>query len=228
MNTIYLVRHGENPANIHKQFSHRKVDLPLTEKGLLQARQTADYFREIPVDEVYTSPLVRAVQTADVIAQAKGLSATPMEAFREVDAGDMEGMEPTDENWRMYMNVVRDWYDGKPESAFPGGENYLQAARRVLGGLHSLVDGKSGKSIVVVGHGGIFVVAVTALCLTSDLTGLRGSPLQNCGISEITAWAEDGRLKGDLVRWASCDHLSGEAAELVSAVPEKFVRYGQD
>jgi broad specificity phosphatase PhoE len=228
MNTIYLVRHGENPANINKQFSHRKVDFQLTDKGLLQARQTADYFRGLQVDEVYTSPMVRAVQTAEAIAQAKGLPVTPMEAFREVDAGDMEDMEPTDDNWRTYMDVVRDWYDGKPESAFPGGENYLQAARRVLGGLHSLVEGKSGRSIVVVGHGGIFVVAVTALCVESDLTGLRGVPLQNCGISEITAWADNGRLKGDLVRWAWCNHLSGEAADLVSAVPEKFVRHGQE
>jgi hypothetical protein len=52
--------------------------------------------------------------------------------------------------------------------------------------------------------------------------------LQNCGISEISAWVEDGSLKGDLVRWAWCDHLSGEAAELVSSVPEKFVRHGQE
>ena len=228
MNTIYLVRHGENPANINKQFSHRKVDFPLTGKGMLQARQTADYFRDLQVDEIYSSPLVRAVQTADAIAGVKGLPVTTMEAFREVDAGDMEDMPPTDDNWRAYMEVVRAWYDGKPETAFPGGENFLEAARRVLDGLHSLVDGSTGKSILVVGHGGIFIVAVTALCVTSDLSGLRGAPLQNCGISEISAWVEDGRLKGNLVRWAWCDHLSGEAAELVSAVPDSFVRHGQD
>ena len=43
MNLVYLVRHGENPANLLKQFSYRKVDYPLTEKGVLQAEQTAAY-----------------------------------------------------------------------------------------------------------------------------------------------------------------------------------------
>jgi hypothetical protein len=38
---------------------------------------------------------------------------------------------------------------------------------------------------------------------------------------------EDGRLRGELVRWGACDHLSGEAAELVSSVPEKYVGQGQ-
>jgi broad specificity phosphatase PhoE len=44
MTTLYLVRHGENLANITKEFSYRAVDYPLTPKGILQAEQTAEYF----------------------------------------------------------------------------------------------------------------------------------------------------------------------------------------
>ena len=60
-NTIYLVRHGENLANITKEFSHRLVDYSLTPKGIIQAEQTAAYFRDFHIDEIYSSPLKRAV-----------------------------------------------------------------------------------------------------------------------------------------------------------------------
>lgn len=224
MNTIYLVRHGENPANITKEFSHRKVDYPLTEKGVLQSVQTAEYFRGMPVDEVYASPLKRAIQTAQIIAAPHDLPVVEMEEFREVDSGTLEDAPPSDENWRIYMAVIRDWFAGKPESRFPGGESYYDVAERALLGIGEIVRGKDGKHIVVVGHGGIFTVAVTALCRGSDLSQLKGSPYQNCAITRIEAGYNGESLKGALLEWNYSAHLSGEAAELVPAVPEALAR----
>ena len=60
MNTLYLVRHGENRANLTKQFSYKTVDYPLTPKGVLQAQQTAEFFQDKQIDEIYASPLKRA------------------------------------------------------------------------------------------------------------------------------------------------------------------------
>jgi broad specificity phosphatase PhoE len=64
MNRLYLVRHGENRANLTKEFSSRLVDYPLTAKGVLQAQQTADYFQQRAgaggIDAVYSSPLKRS------------------------------------------------------------------------------------------------------------------------------------------------------------------------
>ncbi|MCB0198167.1 MAG: histidine phosphatase family protein, partial [Anaerolineae bacterium] len=65
---FYLVRHGENPANITKEFSYRDVDYSLTPKGVLQAQQTAAHFRNVPVDAVVASPLKRTRETAAIIA----------------------------------------------------------------------------------------------------------------------------------------------------------------
>ena len=62
MNTIYLVRHGENRANLTKEFSYKVVDYSLTPKGALQAQQTAQFFQDKQIHEVYTSPLKRAPQ----------------------------------------------------------------------------------------------------------------------------------------------------------------------
>ena len=68
MNRLYLVRHGENPANLTKEFSYRRVDYGLTPKGVLQARQTAEFFKGKAVHAVYSSPLKRAAETAGIIA----------------------------------------------------------------------------------------------------------------------------------------------------------------
>ena len=59
-NRLYLLRHGENPANLSKVFSNRHVDHPLTEKGILQAQQTADYFVGQELQAICTSPLKRS------------------------------------------------------------------------------------------------------------------------------------------------------------------------
>ena len=64
MNRLFLVRHGENVANLTKEFSYRLVDRSLTDKGVEQARQTAVYFQDKSIHAVYTSPLKRAAETA--------------------------------------------------------------------------------------------------------------------------------------------------------------------
>lgn len=102
MNYLYWVRHGENPANIAKQFSCRLVDYPLTPKGVLQAQQTADYFRDKAIHEVYASPLKRAVQTAEIIAAPLELAVHTVEHFREVNVGTLESQPPTAEVWTFH------------------------------------------------------------------------------------------------------------------------------
>src|SRR5258707_14895533 len=99
-NTLYLVRHGENPANITKEFSYKLVDYSLTPKGVLQAEQTAAFFQSIPLDAAYASPLKRARETAEIIARPQGLPVTLLEEFREVNVGKLELKPPTEENWR--------------------------------------------------------------------------------------------------------------------------------
>lgn len=142
MNTIYLVRHGENKANITKEFSHNRVDYSLTPKGVLQAEQTAEYFRARHIDEIFSSPLKRAYETAEIIARTKGLSVTVMENFREVNVGALEDLPPTDENWRLYAETIRNWYTDKPHVPFPQGENLHMLERRLYAGLEEIVRGK--------------------------------------------------------------------------------------
>ncbi len=125
---LYLVRHGENPANISKVFSSRIVDQSLTAKGILQARQTATYIKELGISRdrwvrhsVFSSPLRRAAETAEIIADQLGLGVVVMENFREIDVGSLEESPATAADWSFYQQIVNDWYDGINESTFPEG-----------------------------------------------------------------------------------------------------------
>src|SRR5512142_223625 len=122
MNRLYLVRHGENPANLTKEFSYRRVDYGLTPKGSLQAKQTAELFKRQAIHAVYSSPLKRAAETAGIIAGELGLRVEIVEDLREVNVGDLEGQPVTPELWAHHDSIIADWLGGKPETRFPSGE----------------------------------------------------------------------------------------------------------
>ncbi|MFN8540716.1 MAG: histidine phosphatase family protein [Thermomicrobiales bacterium] len=71
--TLFVVRHGENPANINREFSYKLIDYSLTPEGVRQAEETAAFFRDKDIHEVWSSPLKRAVETAEIIAAPHGL-----------------------------------------------------------------------------------------------------------------------------------------------------------
>jgi probable phosphoglycerate mutase len=218
MNKLYLVRHGENPANLTKEFSSRKIDYPLTPKGRLQAEQTAAYFRGKEIHEIYASSLKRAVETAGIIALDLDLETTVMDNFRELDVGDLEEHPDLEEAWRIHFSVIQSWLDGSPETRFPGGENYYIAARRMREGVEHILAGKTERNIIIVGHGGIFAASAIDLCPGIDLKMLKMEN-HNCSISEMDMSLNNGFWSGELVRWADFSHLHGRAAELVSGLP---------
>ena len=220
MNRIYLVRHGENLANLTKEFSYRRVDYPLTEKGILQARQTALYFKDKAIDAIYASPLKRGAETAAIIAAELGLPFTVMENFREVNVGELEGAPVTPEVWRINEETFSDWLEGKPETRFPGGENYYEVWDRLRSGLFAITDGKDGCNLIVVGHGGMFYVCFHDLCAGVTVDDLERQPIENCSISEVQLGWQDGTPQGKLLRLSDVSHLSGGAADLVPGSPD--------
>jgi broad specificity phosphatase PhoE len=220
MNRLYLVRHGENVANLTKEFSSRRVDYSLTEKGVLQAQQTARYLAGQDIHEIYSSPLKRARETAEIIGEQLGLPVTVVDEFREIDVGDLELQPPTAEAWAFHNEVLVGWVTGHPERTFPGGDNYYTLTARMRAGLERITAGKDGRNLLVVAHGGIFVMSLPDLVPGIDLKWLLRTGSHNCSISQIVVDGGDGGLRGELVDWASCVHLSGEAANLVSGLPE--------
>lgn len=221
MNRLYLVRHGENPANLTKEFSSLRVDYPLTPKGVLQAKQTAQYFTGLPIDAIFASPLKRARQTAEIIGQALNLPVTVLDEFREVNVGDLELAPPTREAWDFHNSIIEAWMAGDFQARFPGGENFLELVERALRGYAKAVAGRTGENIIIVAHGGIFTSTLKRICPEVDIQRLARQENHNCSITEILLGEADDLLRGELVSWASCAHLSGEAAQLVSGMPDE-------
>lgn len=213
--TLYIVRHGENPANISREFSYRLVDYPLTEKGVRQAEETAAYFRDRAIDAVYTSPLKRAVETAAIIAAPHDLPLRYIEEFREINVGILEEQPPTDENWALHDGILEDWRAGRHEVSFPGGEDFLTLRRRIGVGLRAVLadhpPSETRRQIVIVAHGGILSGLVRGLCTDPDLDLLAARPCRNCSISEFTIRQHEDADADPIVTmhtWAAADHLS--------------------
>lgn len=217
MKIIYLVRHGENPANITKEFSYRHVDYSLNEKGVEQARQTAHYFADLarsghPIDHVFASPLKRAYETAQFIADQFDLSVIVEDAFREVNVGKLETEGDLRENWQLHNRIMDGWRADRPETRFPGGEDLHVLRGRVRNAMQRILA-RTEKASVVVSHGGVVAYGVSAIAdpVGADL----GVEHPNCAISRLVF--TDG-IPGRVEAWAQSDHLSGAAAEVISGI----------
>lgn len=219
-NTIYFVRHGENLANITHEFSYKLIDYSLTPKGVLQAEQTADFFKDMSIDAVYSSPLKRAFETAQIIAEPHKLPVTAIEGFREINVGDLELMQPNEATWQLHNQIIAAWIKGKLDTTFPGGENFLELTRRVRNGLLDATRGRSNQRIVVAAHGGCITAIVRSLCPDPNGELTHGS-MHNCAITEIELTTSEDRLTSSLRSWACATHLCGEAVELAALKSEK-------
>jgi 2,3-bisphosphoglycerate-dependent phosphoglycerate mutase len=221
MTHLYLIRHGENLANLTKEFSYLKVDYSLTPKGKLQAEQTARTLQDRGIAAVYSSPLRRAYETAEQLAMLLGQDVVVMEQFRELNVGELEGQPPTPEAWLAHNGVLRAWRHGELDTAFPGGENFWAVWRRVSDGYRQVVAAHPHAAVAIFAHGGVFATTIKALCPEVDLVELLRQENHNCSITEVDVELQGDALHGQLQQWAACTHLSGEAAELVSGTPPR-------
>ena len=218
MNTVFLVRHGENRANITKEFSCKHVDYSLTEKGVIQATQTARHFRGKRIDSIYASPLKRARETADIIGRELCLPVVMVEEFREVQVGTLELQPVSKALWDVHDAIVQDWWNGRPDSQFPDGENYHQLLARMQQGLKRVLHGQRNARTIIVGHGGIFTFTIKGICPEADHDRIWQTVTHNCSISQLD-FAENS-LTAALHIWADSSYLTGKAAQFISGVPK--------
>jgi broad specificity phosphatase PhoE len=149
---LYLVRHGETDWNRQRRIQGL-TDIALNDAGREQARATGRRLATRTWDGVYTSPLSRAFETAEIIAAELGLpEPTPVDALVERNYGDAEGLD--------FAQVDRRW----PERGdVPGQETREEVVARVLPALRALAAEHAGESLVVVSHGGAIRAVLTAV-----------------------------------------------------------------
>jgi broad specificity phosphatase PhoE len=158
---VLLVRHGQSTWNAEGRVQGQTHDVPLTEVGVAQARDVADRLASMGVRRVYTSDLLRAVQTADHVARATGVVARPDRRLRERSYGLLEGRPGRE----VPMLGRRDG------DVPPGGESFADVVRRVGELLDEcLADGvRDGVDCVaMVTHGDTIAAAISWLGLDPD------------------------------------------------------------
>ena len=151
MNRIYVARHGESTWNAERRWTGHG-DPPLSEIGRAQAKEACETFRSNGFDTVTSSTLVRAIETASIIASALGLlRREPMRHFDERFAGQVSGMTSAEIEAR-WPGFLEQWKCGTPVE-IPGGEPWQAFVDRALEGLEHLqaVPGR----ILVISHMGV-------------------------------------------------------------------------
>jgi broad specificity phosphatase PhoE len=201
MTTLYLVRHGESEANVRRVFSNGKVDLPLTELGRWQAQQAAAWLAGRGVAGVYSAPLLRARQTAQIIAGRLDVPVTVLDDLDEVRVGDLDGRDDP-ASWEIHAQVLERWYTGDLEAAWPGGETFRQALARFEAALRQIARRHPDGAAAAVSHGAIQLTVLPRLCPSLD-QGARTLPNVALSTLEITP---DGFA---CTLWASTAHLPG-------------------
>jgi 2,3-bisphosphoglycerate-dependent phosphoglycerate mutase len=151
MKTLYFVRHGETAHNA-SGLTMGQMDVPLNERGVAQAAQTAEWLRQFPVERIVSSDLSRAMETAAPLAGLMGLAVEPEPRLRELSFGLFEGRAIADCE-REHPEIVARWRSGDFDFAPPGGEtrrSLMERTRRVLTGLRDAPEGH----IAIFTHGG--------------------------------------------------------------------------
>lgn len=132
---VWLIRHGETEWN-RRMVWQGQMDLPLSPEGVAQAYDLAERFRDVPLGRVVSSDLLRARQTAEILAEPHRLPVYATPDLREVNVGRAEGLTTREVMECFGEEPVKLWRDPRLlDNGFPGGElkrEALERARRVI------------------------------------------------------------------------------------------------
>jgi len=151
MTRIILVRHGETEWNRVERFRGR-ADVPLNETGLTQAKRTAQRVAAqwSPV-AIYSSPLTRAVKTAEAVAWHFDLRVEVNSGLIDIDYGEWQGLTP-DEVRERWPKIVDAWYNAPHTAQIPNGETLDDLRVRAMSTVNEMAKRHKGQTIVLVGH----------------------------------------------------------------------------
>lgn len=216
MLTVILTRHGHTDRSEPEQYLGQRIAADLTERGRADARKLAERLRDVPVDRLVSSPLGRAVETAEVLAQghAPPLTVETDQRLTELDYGEWEGMLLDDIIERFPGEY--DKYDADPSRYHVGGgENGTQAATRAQALIDDLLSWEEGlgddRTCLLVGHSSVNR-ALLAAVLGVPLADYRRRFQQDWANLTVMRWKD--RSSGPLLLLANdLGHVRGIAGE---------------
>ena len=180
MPTLLLIRHGETDWNRSGQVMGNQP-IPLNQTGEQQARACADVLAQTPIAGIFTSPVLRAVQTAEILRHTHAAPVHHAPGLSEIGVG----------NWlnRYWKDLAedpakRDWYL-HPDRARPsGGETLCEVQQRAVAAVEQTLQTAHEAPYVFVSHGDV-IRALLAHYLHLDLNALRHARIDHAGVSGL-------------------------------------------
>jgi len=180
MPTLLLIRHGETDWNRSGRVMGDQP-IPLNSTGEQQARACADMLAQTPIAGIFTSPVLRAVQTADILSQAQATRPQHLAGLREIGVGDW-----INRYWQDFAEdtAKRDWYT-QPDRARPaGGETLPEVQKRAVTAVEQVLQTAHEATYLLVSHGDV-IRALLAHYLRLNLGALRHARIDHAGVSGL-------------------------------------------
>ena len=149
---LYIIRHGQTDWNIAKKIQGRQ-DIPLNERGRYQAGCLKKAMENRPVTAVFSSPQIRAMETAKAVASSSGSVVIPVKDLMEINYGSWEG-KTEEEILQEDRALYEAWWSHPAETAPPGGESISQVNERCQKAWKEIKPQLAGDAAIV-DHGGL-------------------------------------------------------------------------
>lgn len=195
---VLLIRHGETDFNRERRLQG-VMENPLNERGRAQAASVARYLQGLSIDALYTSPILRAQETAEIIGNLIGLPARADERLREIEFGIFEGFTFAEVE-RRFPAAHHNWTTGYLAYRAPQGESRQDVQRRMRAAWDDLTARPDCKSIALVTHG-----SAIAIFLGSMYALLPDTSIKNTSITSLQRREDIWEILG----FAQLPHMNG-------------------
>lgn len=186
-----MVRHGETLWNIEHK-TQGQLNIPLTDKGIRQARAVGQALKELNISRIFCSDLMRAAKTAEIIAQEIGACVEIMPGLREMDLGCWEGLT-AQEISRRYEHDYKLWRTDPSKAVIYGAETLDAFKERISNCIKAILSQYFGNNILVVSHALALKILVLEL-LNMDIKYFNSIRMDNASITAV-----DIREKGNVL-----------------------------
>ena len=151
MGQVIFLRHGQARNNTERILAGRTEGIPLTERGVQQAENTAQLLEHMNISAIYSSPIQRAKHTAEIVGNHNSIDVQIDDRLIELDMGKFTGM-PYDEIFNSHGNVFMKFYNGELEIAHNGVETFSEVKKRVNSIVEHVLEKHPKENVVLVTH----------------------------------------------------------------------------
>ena len=180
MTNFFLIRHA-SCNGLGRTLWGRTPGICLNEEGKLQAQRLAGRFRGISLQAIYSSPLERALETAETLARENKLEVHKEPSFNEINFGDWTGKSfdtlSSDERWHRFNSE-------REATRIPGGESFLEVQNRAVTALYAIHSQTNNANVAIVSHADVIKAAI-GYFKNTPIESLQRIEISPCSVSVI-------------------------------------------